>query len=460
MARERIKTDLSVRNAKPPEKGTRYINDSGARGLYLQVSASGARGWIFRYAIKGKTREMGLGAYPDRPLADQTARIKNEDTGKVETVVVVKGARTLAAEYREMLSNGINPIVARLERKATKAAKDQKMITFGEAVEACVKDYEDAGKWRGLKTAKLFRSALKKYCGTLWGLPIHAIDRHAHIVPCFKPYWSAKHTMLARTRLHAATVFEWAIAHKRMTGPNPAAWDREMAILLPSPDMVEGEQQKPSLPYTQINSFMASLRQREGYAARALELVVLTGCRNGEVVGAKWNEIDMKAATWTLGARRTKQGKRNVVMLSKQALELLAKLPRMAGSDYVFPNTRGDALSGNAVSQLMKQMYADDNERWVDPDKPDPKRPGKFQAAQVHGFRSALRSWAQDSRTVDREVVEAMLGHTLGNKVERTYARGSMEDARRVATQLWADFIDTAPATGKVTSLTGRRRRA
>ena len=457
MARERIKTDLSVRNAKPPEKGTRYINDSGARGLYLQVSASGARGWIFRYAIKGKTREMGLGAYPDRPLADQTARIKNEDTGKVETVVVVKGARTLAAEYREMLSNGINPIVARLERKATKAAKDQKMITFGEAVEACVKDYEDAGKWRGLKTAKLFRSALKKYCGTLWGLPIHAIDRHAHIVPCFKPSWASKHTMMARTRLHAATVFEWAIAHKHMAGPNPATWDRELAILLPSPDVVEGEQQKPSLPYTQINSFMASLRQREGYAARALELVVLTGCRNGEVVGAKWNEIDLKAGTWTLGARRTKQGKRNVVMLSKQALELLAKLPRMAGSDYVFPNTRGDALSGNAVSQTMVQMNADDGGKWIDPEKVDPKT-GKNKPAMVHGFRSTMRSWAQDTRAVDGEVVEAMLGHKVKDKTERTYARGSMADARRVATQLWSDYIDTPTATGKVVAM--KRRKA
>ncbi|MBK6788743.1 MAG: tyrosine-type recombinase/integrase [Betaproteobacteria bacterium] len=459
MARELNKlTDPAIRAAKPPppeKKSTRYINDGG--GLYLQISPSGARGWIFRFPKEGKTKggksktcEMGLGAYPDRPLADEKKKIKNEDTGKVETVVVVKGARTLAAEYREMLSNGINPIVARLERKATKAAKDQKMITFGEAVEACVKDYEDAGKWRGLKTAKLFRSALKKYCGALWGLPVHAIDRHAHIVPCFKPSWASKHTMMARTRLHAATVFEWAIAHKRMTGPNPAAWDREMAILLPSPDVVEGEQQKPSLPYTLIHDFMTSLREREGYAARALELVVLTGCRNGEVVGAKWNEIDMKAGTWTLGARRTKQGKRNVVMLSKQALKMLAALPRMAGSDYVFPNTRGDALSGNAVSQTMAQMNADDGGKWVDPDKGKP--------AMVHGFRSTMRSWAQDARTVDREVVEAMLGHTMGNKVERTYARGSMEDARRVATQLWSDFIDTAPATGKVVTM--KRRKA
>jgi integrase len=489
MARELNKlTDKAIRAAKPPEKGTRYINDGN--GLYLQISASGARGWIFRYAIKGKTREMGLGSYPARPLADAVASVKvekprtkaekaiklvaetlyvpvseterNKDDPRAPThkpLVVVKGARTLATEYREMVANGIDPIVARLERKATKAAKDQKMLTFGEAVEACVKDYEDAGKWRGLKTAKLFRSALKKYCGTLWGLPIHAIDRHAHIVPCFRPTWTSKHTMMARTRLHAATVFEWAVAHRHMAGPNPAAWDREMAILLPSPDVVEGEQQKPSLPYTLIHDFMVSLRKREGYAARALELVVLTGCRNGEVVGAKWNEIDMKAGTWTLGARRTKQGKRNVVMLSKQALELLAKLPRMAGSDYVFPNTRGDALSGNAVSQTMVQMNADDGGKWIDPEKVDPKT-GKNKPAMVHGFRSTMRSWAQDTRAVDREVLEAMLGHKTGGKVEQAYARGSMEDARRVATQMWADYVDTAPATGKVTSLAGRRRKA
>jgi integrase len=106
----------------------------------------------------------------------------------------------------------------------------------------------------------------------------------------------------------------------------------------------------------------------------------------------------------------------------------------------------------------MKQMYADDNERWVDPDKPDPERPGKFKAAQVHGFRSTMRSWAQDTRAVDREVLEAMLGHKTGGKVEQAYARGSMEDARRVATQLWADFIDTAPAAGKVVAM--KRRKA
>ena len=468
MARELNKlTDPAIRAAKPPppeKKSTRYINDGG--GLYLQISPSGARGWIFRFPKEGKTKggksktcEMGLGAYPDRPLADEKKKIKNEDTGKVETVVVVKGARTLAAEYREMLSNGINPIVARLERKAAKVAKDRTMLTFGQAVDACATDYESAGKWRGLKTAKLFRSSLERYCQVMWPLPIHAIDRHAHVVPAVKPLWSKKHTMMSRVRLHIAEVFKWAIANKRMTGPNPAAWDDEMAILLPSPKKVEGEGEKPSLPYKQINGFMTSLRQREGYAARALELVVLTGCRSGEVVGAKWNEIDMKAATWTLGARRTKQGKRNQVMLSRQALELLAKLPRMAGTDYVFPNTQGNQLSGNAMSELMVRMNADDGGKWIDPEKVDPET-GESRPALVHGFRSTLRSWAQDSRTVDREVVEAMLGHTLGKKTERSYARGSMEDARRVAAQLWADFIDTAPATGKVTSLAGRRRRA
>ena len=170
-------------------------------------------------------------------------------------------------------------------------------------------------------------------------------------------------------------------------------------------------------------TFMRALHKRHGISARALEFVIYTAARSGEVRGASWNEIDLKAGLWTVPADRMKAGKEHRVPLSAAAIKLLKKTPRLEGCELIFPGTKGQPLSDMSLAAVLRRMDVD---------------------AVPHGFRSTFRDWAGDRSHYPRELIEAALAHTLESKVEAAYRRGDALEKRRELMEAWATFCTSA----------------
>jgi integrase len=182
-----------------------------------------------------------------------------------------------------------------------------------------------------------------------------------------------------------------------------------------------------ALPYTEVAGFIADLRMREGGAAAALEFAILTATRTGEVIGAQWSEIDLRAGVWTIPANRMKTGVEHRVPLSEQALAVLRRTAATKVNDVVFyGQKRGRALSNMALLMMLRRMGRSD--------------------ITVHGFRSTFRDWAAERTTVVREVAEASLAHAVANRVEAAYRRSDLFEKRRVLMQQWGAFCEHLPA--------------
>jgi integrase len=205
----------------------------------------------------------------------------------------------------------------------------------------------------------------------------------------------------------------------------------------------------PALPYAQMGAFMVALRERAGFAPRALEFAILTGMRTEPVIEARWPEVDLAQKVWTVPPERAKRKNQNWVphrvALSAAALKVLATVDsRERGGDFIFPGGRpGQPLSNGAMLELLKEMD------WKDE---------KGNRITTHGFRATLRTWAAECRDFPDALVKAALGRTVGTKVDAAYQRGDFFEKRKRLMAAWADFCTRAPAGNKVVSISSGRR--
>jgi integrase len=266
----------------------------------------------------------------------------------------------------------------------------------------------------------------------LGGLPVAGIDE-AHILKVLGPIWTTKPETAGRVRGRIESVLDWATARKYRTGDNPARWRGHLAELLPARAKVQPVTHHAALPYAQVQAFAAELRARDGIGARALEFLLLTATRTGEVTGARWDEIDLHENTWTIPAARMKAGKEHRTPLSDRALEILRKLPRPAGHPYVFAGDRAGRPIGRMVMlRAMRNL-----------------RPG----LTVHGLRSTFSDWAHERTGYDAHTIEISLAHAVGSAVEKAYRRGDMFEKRRRLMAEWSRYCGQAPAKGAVVAL-------
>ena len=396
----------TVENAKRPG----YYCDGG--GLYLQVSATLSRSWIFLYTRHGKSREMGLGSGRDVGLAE---------------------ARAKAAEARRQLVDGVDPIEAREGREAHERLQKAGTITFDE----CAKKYIAAHRagWRNEKHAEQWESTLKAYAEPVIGkLAVKDVDT-ALVLRVLEPIWAKKPETANRLRGRVERILDYGRVRGYRSGENPARWRGHLDKLLPAALNRKNRKHHAALPYDQIGAFIGELRAQEGTAARALELTILTSTRTQEVIGAKPEEIDLKKALWTIPAERMKAGKEHRVPLSPRAIEIIQAQP--AGA-YLFPGRKEDAaLSNMAMLELLRRMGRDD--------------------LTVHGFRSTFRDWAAECTTYPREVCEMALAHAIGDKVEAAYRRGDLFEKRRRLMLDWAKYCDTLKRDAQVVPLSRKR---
>jgi hypothetical protein len=278
MAREHKKlTALAVSRAR--QRG--YYADGG--GLYLQVSPSGAKSWVFRFKKDGRLREMGLGPAHTITLAE---------------------AREHATECRKQRLRDIDPIDARHADKAATKLAAAKSLTFRQCAEA----YIDAHKstWVNAKHAAQWPSTLATYAYPIFGdLPVQSIDV-ALVTKALEPIWQTKTETASRLRGRIETVLDWATAREFRRGDNPARWRGHLDKLLPPRSRVQRVEHHSALPYVEIGAFVAALREQESISALALEFLILTAARTSEVIGAKWDEFDLGPALWTIPAERMK----------------------------------------------------------------------------------------------------------------------------------------------------------
>lgn len=399
-------TKLQVDNLKEPG---RYGDGDG---LWLHIGPTGAKSWVLRYSRNKRAREMGLG-----PVS----------------LFSLKEARERAREARRLLYDGIDPLDQRRAEREAAQLDAARGVSFAEAAERYIGAHE-AG-WKNPKHRQQWRNTLTTYAFPVMGeLPVAEIDTGL-VLKVLEPIWQEKAETASRLRGRIESILDWATARKLRNGENPARWKGHLDTLLPARSKVQTVKHHEALPYAEIGGFMAELREKDGIAARALEFCILTAARSGEVIKARWDEIDLDTGLWVLPPERMKARREHRVPLSERAVEILREM-RSLGSDWVFPGQReGKPLSNMAMLMQLRRMGRED--------------------LTTHGFRSSFRDWAAERTAYPHEVCEMALGHRVGSAVERAYRRGDMFDKRRRLMKDWSRFCTSQHGGNQVIPFNG-----
>nr|WP_319389800.1 integrase arm-type DNA-binding domain-containing protein [uncultured Cohaesibacter sp.] len=404
-------TELHVKNIKHEGKTAKLFKESDVRGLYLRVNKNGAKSWLYRYVSptrKGKTRDLGLGAYP---------------------TVGLKDARDRAVDAARLVVAGTDPLDKREEYRTE---LHRTGMTVGKALDDY---YSDVLERSGIspRTKKQWLNATGRYVNPAWKHKllgsITAKDVRELLLK--DDFWTTKPRMAADVRKYLSDLFEWGMDEEnKYCESNPARMTPMMKSKLgPQPKA----KHQPSLNQEDVARWYAALRCMGGTGSRALQFLALTALRSGDVRGMTWDEISEDDATLTIKAERLKiknQGD-HMVPLSAQALALLKAQPR-TDSPFVFPALKGGMLSDMTLSAAMRRMNEQDQTGFVDSLSGKPAVP--------HGLRSTFRVWSQQ-HGVDWEVAENVLAHKVGDKVYRAYARDTFFQQRISVMQAWADFL-------------------
>lgn len=375
-----------IRTVKEPGKYT------DGHGLFLKVDASGAKRWVQRIVIRGKRSEIGMGS---------------------ASLVTLAEARERALENRKLARAGGDPLQA---KRASEA-----LLTFEEASRKVHKIHEPT--WRNKKHAAQFLSTLETYTFPRIGRIKVSDLTTADVLAVLQPIWLEKPETARRVRQRIGTVMKWAVANGWRTD-NPAD-----AISQALPKQIDTQQHRKALPYDKVPEFLETLKgSNAGESTKlALELLILTASRSGEVRLADWSEFDLEQGIWTRPAQRMKSKKEHRVPLPPRALEILEQAAKLGtGKGLVFPGTvYGKPLSDMTLSKLTKGLGYD---------------------VDVHGFRTSFKTWAQERTNTPRDVSEAALAHVVKDKAEAAYARSDFIDKRRKLMENWGAFVLAAPS--------------
>ena len=404
---------LNRLNARQVATVTKPGRHADGGGLYLVVEPSGSKRWAFMFRWKadpsqpgtGKLREMGLGS---------------------ATSVSLAAARDASVRVREAIALGRDPIA---ERKA--AESRAKVPTFGEIAEAHIAAMAPA--WRNPKHVDQWRMTLSVergedgtyldtgYCQNLRHRPVDLISAE-DVLAALTPIWNTKNETASRVRGRIEAVLDAAKAKGLRSGENPARWKGLLSLALPKRQKLQ-RGHHAAMSYSVVPAFVKRLRLVRGMSAFALEFAILTAARSGEVRGARWGEVDLKAKVWTVPAARMKAGREHRVPLCPRAVEILETLAQVKQEpdDLIFPGKRkGAPLSDMSLTALLRRLKIE---------------------ATVHGFRSSFRDWAGDATAFPREVAEAALAHAIGDATEAAYRRSDALEKRRKLMEAWAAFV-------------------
>lgn len=380
---EKALTAVQIRALKSPG---RYADGNG---LYLVVDPSGAKRWILRTVIQGHRRDIGLGGV---------------------SLVTLAEAREKALAFRKLAREGGDPLAER--RKAMVS-----LPTFAEAVERVHEEHK--ATWKNVKHAQQWINTLQTYaCPHLGQKSIDQITT-PDVLKVLAPIWLTKPETARRVRQRIGTVLDWAKAAGHRSGDNPVD-----GVAKGLPKQTDRDEHHAALPYADVPAFVASLQTCGGSVVvrLAFEFLILTAARTGEVLGMRWDEVNLSERLWTVPAARMKMHREHRVPLSDRALAILAEAQALSTSGpFVFPGrSGGKPLSNMAFLMLLRRLGRD---------------------VTAHGFRSSFRDWAAEQTNLPREVAEMALAHAVENRVEAAYRRGDLLEKRRELMYMWSAYL-------------------
>lgn len=406
------------------EKRDGYYADGACPGLNLQVVQGQGRitrSWLFRYTspTTKKRREFGLGSTRVRSLAD---------------------ARRLATDLRLQVLNGYDPKDERDKQRAAAVAERAHRITFDEAVSKCLES--KSLEWKNVKHGQQWINTLATYASPLLGKqPVELVTTDL-IYKVLEPIWVTKTETATRVRQRIEVVMDWCKARGYLKGENPARLKGALGELLPKAQKIKKVEHHAAIHYKQVHEFVLALRAMRGTAPLALEFMLLTAARTGEVVGARWDEIDLTANVWTVPAERMKAGREHRVPLCSRAVEILRVMKAAQQNDFLFPGhsiQKSPHLSTGAFLAVFRRLT-------------------KFKSFTPHGLRSCFRDWASECTQFQNETLELALAHTIKNKAEAAYRRQDQLDKRAKLMQLWQQHVETAITDCTVINLATARK--
>jgi integrase len=389
---QRRVADLMRRNS--PKKARH--GDGG--GLYIECNGKGGCCWTYRYVINGREHWMGLGSAATFSLQE---------------------ARLGALRARRVVARGLDPIEEKRREQSAQQATAKLGRTFGQVASEYYERHS-AG-WRSERHARLWLASVQSHARELIDVPIASVDRRA-VLGVLGPIWTTRTATASRLRGRIESVIDFAVGlGYRSDGANPAKWKGGLDSLLAQPGKLAKPVHHAALDYAEAPALMGKLAAQKGIALRALEFTILTAARSGEARGARWCEVNLGKALWTVPDLRMKAGAQHEVPLAPQVIALLTALPRRAGSDLIFESdTRANReIADTTIRDALLATGA---------------------TCTVHGFRATFRTWAAEKTNVPREVVEHALAHTVGSAVERAYNRSKLLDRRRELMIAWANF--------------------
>ena len=372
-------------------------------GLYLVVDPSGARRWIVRVVVKGQKNKQGAPLRTDFGLGGAD-------------VVTLNQARERALEYRRMAKQGLNP----------RFNASREIPTFEEVAQQVHIDRMPT--WKNAKHGAQWINTLRDYAFPKIGrMPVDCIGE-PEVLMCLSPIWTDKHETARRVSQRIKTVLDVAKSKGFRSGENPVTGIRDAGVL---PKVKAKAKHHAAMRWQDVPAFYTGLASRNAMSAKALMFTCLTGSRTGEVLGMKWDEVDLKARLWICPAERMKGGVEHRVPMTDEMLEIIEPL-REIQSDYVFEGQkRHRPMSNMSMLMLLRRM--------------------QVEGVTVHGFRSTFRDWASEVAGAPREVAELSLAHKIGSEVERAYARSDLLDKRRALMKRWSAFV--SGKAGEVVSI-------
>jgi integrase len=412
---------LSDRSVRALIKRGKLRRHGDGGGLYLQVNGAGRGAWVFmvkRGGRQGRRRVIGLGSAQHVPL---------------------KEARERADACRAAVRQGRDP------RTALASAHGE--LSFDAAARELIASM--APGWRNAKHRAQWHMTLlgempgkdgearktrsDDFCAAIRSKPVSELTTEdaLHVL---QPLWQSRPETAYRLRGRCERVWDYARARGHCSGENPFRWRGHLDQTLPKRVRLTRGHHK-AMPFAELPAFMPKLRAMPGMAPLALEFLILTTARSGEVLGARWDEIDLSAKVWTVPATRMKGGRQHRVPLSDRVLAILKELEQARASDFIFPGLKlGAPLSNTALAVVLRRLQVD---------------------ATVHGFRSSFRDWAGDCTPFARDVVEKALAHAIEDKTEAAYWRSDALDKRRPLMAAWDAYCTSPPkaAQGNVTPL-------
>lgn len=399
--------------------GIKHLKEPGyyadGDGLYLQVSPTGTKSWVFRFMLNKRAREMGLGSFNVFSLAE---------------------AREKVRKYRQLLDEGIDPIAYRKAEREKKLTVTAQRRTF----EECAREYHKlhANGWKNLKHAEQWINTLTAYAFPEFGKKDVSDVTKGDVLRVLEPIWTTKTETASRVRQRIRSVLDWAAARDYRRGHDPHMWD-QITQSLPKTKDIKKATHFASCPYANIYDALQSIKSSNAgeTVKHAFEFIILTAARSGEMRGAQWSEIDFEGKRWIIPPGRMKAKREHRVPLSTRAIEIL-KAQEGKHPTLIFPNDKGKPYSDMTFTMMLRRLGHE---------------------FTVHGFRSTFRDWAAEQTAFPREVCEAALAHAAGKgATEAAYFRSDLFEKRRQLMDAWAAYCATEKQAAQVVQLAQARK--